>query len=523
MASIREELGIDQNRWIQNGDYFLPTWLSQKMIKEARVLEKKTQYDEALKKLLLADKYCPSPDLNLEIAICYAHLHRAKEALALEDRLPEYSWNGKVEIYDTLGMYEKALQACDDSTMNFDQPILLKANLLLVHGDREKAIKTAQEGYWHFVREGANAEKIGALLQGMQVEPTPPPEIKSDNAAVMESLEKLPRLKKAPGISEVERMFGRQFKTGEQDPGRTDHYIDVETIREARDIFSYVRFTYNRFAPSASLIVEPTVDSTFISKYDIIKMMHKTGIVRFDEQIFGESVSEPPHGDGKPYGGGTSLSYECRNGRLEFKFLKNGQLREVERGWNDSATEAEEYRLANLPTDAQENDLDVIETKLAAGDFEKCTRLLLPLYPPISSINRTQSIVYKWMCKKRELLARCYEGMHRSDIAMYLRTAPVHHIERLGGVGSYLSVDQIFPTYDQYMHTRWFANGDAEKTKGHYYINSLAGCEFTVNAQSPLYASLFSILGPMHCTDNIKIKPLPALLVDEAMYESYGF
>ena len=111
---MRTELTIDQDRWIQNEGEQLPNWWRQRILKKVRQLEKEGQYQEALNDLLRVDKLCPQSDVNLHLALCYAHLHRKSEALALMDKLPDFVWTAKAEIYNELGMYDEALAACND-------------------------------------------------------------------------------------------------------------------------------------------------------------------------------------------------------------------------------------------------------------------------------------------------------------------------------------------------------------------------------------------------------------------------
>jgi tetratricopeptide (TPR) repeat protein len=99
LRAIRSELNIDQDRWIQNAEEQLPEWWRQSILKKARELEKKGQYQEALDDLLRVDKLCPHPDVNLQLALCYAHLQRKNEALSLMDKLPDYTWTTKAEIF----------------------------------------------------------------------------------------------------------------------------------------------------------------------------------------------------------------------------------------------------------------------------------------------------------------------------------------------------------------------------------------------------------------------------------------
>ena len=73
--------------------------------------------------------------------------------------------------------------------MIFDEPILLKASLLLSHGERERAIQAAIDGYWHFKRTGYDTEKLETFLEGLAVELTPPPKVTTGNKSFIRFLD----------------------------------------------------------------------------------------------------------------------------------------------------------------------------------------------------------------------------------------------------------------------------------------------------------------------------------------------
>jgi hypothetical protein len=83
------------------------------------------------------------------IAECLAHIGRPTEAIAVLQKLPYSCWRAKIEVYETLGMYQKALAACALPDANED-PYLLKIQLLLKHGERTRAIRLANSAFFLF-------------------------------------------------------------------------------------------------------------------------------------------------------------------------------------------------------------------------------------------------------------------------------------------------------------------------------------------------------------------------------------
>jgi hypothetical protein len=155
-------------------------------------------------------------------------------------------------------------------------------------------------------------------------------------------------------------------------------------------------------------------------------------------------------------------------------------------------------------------------SKLVTGQFREAAGQLLKNWSSIDSNKPNRPDVHKLKCQKRDLLVRCYLGMDRADIAAYLKTAPLVYIDNLA-VHKYLPLDKIFPTYDEYMKTKWTAAGNSSRPDGGYYI-WLCGPSLCVYPDSPFFPKFYALLGPMSGHIEAKVPPLPGILVDDFLY-----
>jgi hypothetical protein len=517
LRTMRTELNIDQYSWIQNAKVQLPEAWRDNIYTKSRKLIMDEQYQAALDDLLRVDKLIPSPSINLQLAICYAHLQRKKEALALMSNIPDSVWKYTADIYATLGLYDEAIAACADPTMIFDEPVLIKSSLLLAHGDREGAIRAAKEQYWHEVRINGDSDKLASFLKELNVELTPPPQIKTFNPPVNTFLKKLSKLKAPTTLVELERTFDRKFIVHLIDAwSLKEKHLNAEAPRQAHNKFSYVQLDHHVYDPSVSINVSLGVESTFITVEEVRQILQNEGLGSITEET--DSGTTCDHCNGKIFGGGTQLNCTGKDAQLQFSFLRNGQLSKIQKTWNKNPAELKEYKIAIVPVDFREKDLDVISTKIASGEYRDAARELLKSWSSVDQGQTELAHIYEVRYRKRDLLVRCYIGMNRSDIADYLKSAPLDHIRNLA-VQAQLPLDEIFPTYDEYVKTKWKVTGNSSQPDGGYYIWSSA-CQFDIHHDSPLFPKFYALLGPMLANRETKVPPLPGTLVDDLSYAS---
>jgi tetratricopeptide (TPR) repeat protein len=517
LNAMRTELKIDQDRWIQNEAEQLPNWWRQSILKKVRQLEKEGHCEEALNDLLRVAKVCPDPDVNLHLALCYAHLHRRSDALALMNKLPDCIWTIKAEIYNELGMYEEALAACNEPTMIFNEPVLYKAKLLLAHNDREAAFDTARKQYWHTARLDVENDELENFLKQFDVVLTPPPENRTCNQPVIAFLKRLPKLQPPTKVNQLEQIFERKFVINSKDArNENQKYLNAEALREGDNKFSYVRLTHQVYDPSIILNVDIGTDFSFITVDEVRKILHSEHISSIIEQTVVPGIAE--HGNARPRGGGAQLNCAFKGGQLQFVFRQNGQLSAVEKKWDKNPAEQEEYRLATIPTEFHETDLELVEHNVTAGDFRDSALQLLSYWDSVDPTKTDRADILKLRRRKRDLLVRCFIGMNRSDIADYLKAAPLIHISELAGGYRYLPLEKVFPSYDEYMRTKWKVDGNSSQPDGGYSI--WFGRSITVYHDSPMFSKFYALLGPLLANRELKVPPLPGALIDEFLFES---
>jgi len=362
--------------WIPSAEESIPLWLQQRIVGAATVQYNARNYRVALNTLKRANDLCPGEPVDALTAKCLAHLHHARAALALIPKLRSSdAWTTKVDIYEALGMNDRAVKVCD--SMGFGEPMLRKAALLAKQGKRQLAIETAKNARWHAMRELKEIDKFDAVLKKLGIaELTEPPRITSSNDAVFHYLATLINLKQPETTAQLQEIFHRPFSVGGLIiPDSKFPTLNCVTAADGPFVnIQLARYSAFRLGKDENaLCVRLNLDRSFVTNQQIREFLERNGIrdesfIEHEPLVYLGAVRNVS---------GPDLSCECKDSRLEFAFLKTGQLASIIKYWKKSPAELEEVRQRNVPHNFTDGELTEAESQIALGKYSKAAESLL--------------------------------------------------------------------------------------------------------------------------------------------------
>lgn len=473
------------------------TILLNKLLLKARDLYAQRKFQEALEAAKYANRVQKSYLNDEVIAECLAHIARPTEAMAAVEKLPYSSWSTRVEVYETLGMYEKALAACVLPDANED-PYMLKCKLLLKHGERAKAIRLANDAFFKFDSSANPHWKEFFQVNGFEV-PAPSLDPKA-KAEILSQLTKLRHVHEPHGATSLEKDFGRKFTVcGRCATGLS--YVSDEQL-ESPITRIWLRVGYE---PSAK-------DGEKVLSLDINRGLSSPSTIEIEKAL--ADIGKPEKSTAACMGCGSPtikfdvLIYKLPDSVLTFTFPQStNRLERIDRTWT-LVLHKREPKPWVPPT------MQMIEQELKSMQYAKAARNLMIVWERDSSDSELRQ-------RKRRLLVQCFTSLKKPEVADYLAAAPFNHV-RITVIHADCDPNRVVTTLDSYMHQLWNVSGDTSEERAHYTIR-IPDCSLidVWKAESPdFYARFFDKIGALKPGEERLVPPLPADLIDGYEFRS---
>lgn len=386
--------------------------------------------------------------------------------------------------------------------------VILLAESLIAADRKSDAIALAKRYYNRMEREETTYGGFKAFLEdnGVRCEPK---YSSAYNKAVLSIIKRISSLKKPVTDSQLAALFPQQDKDK-----KWLRYNSGARCTICRSNFWQIRI-YDEEPNSSRIKIYPD--------------RHKTCITRAEvEKLFGKTVMKPAtwamHGNGRP----ERFEYFDRDPNLRFFFSstqtmfpptneKIQRVTEVQIAWKDGRIPEPPptpyVPPKSVPAEVIDGHISEAEDAYLKGDYRRAATLLMKFWQEEGI--RTDRIGFKRYSRRKKVLLGCYEKLGRNDIAEYIRMADCMSLT--------VDVDQAFgnrtlllPTLDEYMRRAWkVQDGGVDGQMSFYSVWPIT----TVDKNTPRYEEFYKAVGPFNSRVEIEILPLPASLVDPAIFE----
>jgi tetratricopeptide (TPR) repeat protein len=424
----------------------------------------KGDYGKALELFQRLDKIIPyEQPTELAIARCLNKLGQNKDALLLADHVLERehgrdydAYRLKIEIQCALGEYDAALKTCHkyqlQQVYGVDSAIQ-ESNVFFRMGDKARAIKKAEDTYFHCVRNGFRQDEtdiVRAKLKELGVNiPDSIPEIKIDNDKVMESIVKVAEMRRPPTLNELESIYKLPLYSMTH-PNTTD--LISTHIRRPEYANCVVDFDDNLpKGPSVCFLrVDINNDRSSISKEDV------------------EKAVGPLEADKNHYENETNWHLKDAKTDLSFVFLNATGMLHQYRVRVPAQRRVKAPKLEVTPT------LEEVRRDIDQGRFRVAAKMLLRHFNEYVLVDGWQQPgTYENYLAVKKLFADAYRGLELDDIARYVERAPYFFLRR--DVCNTYATYKDLPTSAEYAAKHWTVQGGTTDPKSGIYLLHVDG------------------------------------------------
>ena len=281
------------------------------------------EYDDALSYFDQSLRFRFNEGAAVGKAQCLLKLNRPKEALVLLKRANETTtsqeaWDLRIACLIELKRYDEALAICDESKQSWypDYPsFLLRSKVYLAQDQKDKAIESLMDGYYHCTRYGVDKQPLRHALFELDIDPPDTvPHVKTGNEEILAIIQSLVKLDRPLN----ERGYASYFKRTLTPGGFGGHNMPAGEIDST-----------NRLAPleqlsisfeSGEITVRSNLDFTYLTREDL---RAKFGALKNSEphnsnknEVVADAALRAASADSD----GSELYLPCSNGWLKFDF-----------------------------------------------------------------------------------------------------------------------------------------------------------------------------------------------------------